>query len=296
MAEKPADLISTKKIIAITPARDEERLLPGLIESMAAQTCKPARWIIIDDGSGDNTAAIVDRAAATHRWIKVHHLPSNRPRGFGGESVVMKFLPREVWSEHDFILRLDADLTFGPDLIENLIAEFVKDPELGIAGAVLFEPWRSGWRPTGELPQFHTRGAAKMYSRRCFDAIGGLQADLGWDTIDEVKAMMAGFRTRSFRHINAYHHRPQGIANGLIRGRLVTGRAAYSIGYSPLFMAVRAARRLMSKPPVAGSVLLMLGFFDGYLRRLPRVASPEQVKFVRREQRRRLLMLDSLWR
>jgi biofilm PGA synthesis N-glycosyltransferase PgaC len=278
MAEKPADLISTKKVIAITPARDEEVLLPGLIESMAAQTCKPARWIIIDDGSRDNTAAIVDRAAATHPWIRVY------------------LLPREVWSEHDFIFRLDADLTFGPDLIEKLIAEFVKDPELGIAGAVLYEPWRSGWRATGELPQFHTRGAAKMYSRRCFDAIGGLQADLGWDTIDEVKAMMAGFRTRSFPHINAYHHRPQGVANGLLRGRLVTGRAAYSIGYSPLFMALRAARRLMSKPPVAGSVLLMLGFLDGYLRRLPRVASAEQVKFVRREQRRRLLMLDSLWR
>lgn len=284
------------KVIAITPARDEEKLISGLITSMAAQTCIPERWTIIDDGSVDNTAAILDEAKTTHSWIEVHHLPRDRPRAFGGESVIMKFLPRQVWSACDFVLRLDADVTFGPDMIQRLLEEFAKAPALGIAGAVLYEPSRSGWRETGSRTHFHTRGAVKMYSRACFEAIGGLQTGVGWDTVDEAHAMMLGFRTQCFRSIVAYHHRPQGVASGLLRSRLSTGRTAYVIGYSPLFMIARAARRLVSAPPVLGSVLLLAGFLDGYVRRLPRAASPELVKFIRREQRRRLLMLDSLWR
>src|SRR6266446_5927090 len=52
-----------ERYIAITPARDEEQFLPGLIASMAAQTRLPERWIVIDDGSADGTGKILDRAA-----------------------------------------------------------------------------------------------------------------------------------------------------------------------------------------------------------------------------------------
>ena len=282
------------RIAAITPARDEERLLPGLIKSMTAQTFKPERWIVIDDGSVDNTGMILDAAANTNCWIEVHHLPRDRKRAPGGESVIMKFLPREDWSRYDFILRLDADLSFGADLIELLLAEFAKDPSLGIAGAVLYEPSASGWREI-KAPLFHVRGAVKMYSSACFSAIGGLQPGIGWDTIDEAQAMMLGFRTRSFRKIIAYHHRPQGGAAGLLRSRFGTGRTAYVIGYSPTFMLARAIRRALGTPFVIGSMLLLAGYLDGYMRGLPRTSSPELVKFIRRQQRRRLLMLDSLW-
>ena len=55
------------RYIAITPARDEEQFLPGLIKSMAAQTRLPERWIVIDDGSADRTAQILDEAARMHR-------------------------------------------------------------------------------------------------------------------------------------------------------------------------------------------------------------------------------------
>ncbi|MGH7905881.1 MAG: glycosyltransferase [Candidatus Binataceae bacterium] len=281
--------------IAITPARDEEALLPGLISSMTAQTCKPRRWIIIDDGSSDSTGAIIDRAASQHRWIEPRHLPANRPRAAGGESVIMRFLPPEIWRDYDFILRLDADLTFAPDTIELVMTEFAKDPKLGLAGTVLHERRDSGWREVRH-PSFHTRGAFKMYSSECFAKIGGLTAGIGWDTIDEAHAMMLGFTTRSFRHIIAYHHRPQGAAGGILHGRFGTGRTAYVLGYSPLFMIVRSLSRIASSPPMVGSLMLLAGYFDGYLRRLPRSASPELIKFIRRQQHRRLLMLPSAWR
>src|SRR5580704_13150223 len=116
----------TPRYLAITPARDEERFIPGLIASMRAQTITPERWIIIDDAS----------TARTTFWIKPHHLKSDRPRQAGGESVIMQFLTEDAWRPMDFIFRLDADLTFGPNLVELLLAEFRRDPKLGIASPI----------------------------------------------------------------------------------------------------------------------------------------------------------------
>ncbi|HEY6394802.1 MAG TPA: glycosyltransferase family A protein [Candidatus Binataceae bacterium] len=283
-----------KRCLAITPARDEQDFLPRLIASMAAQTCSPARWIIIDDGSSDATPSIIDEAAGKYSWIESHHLPAGRPRAPGGESVIMQFLPRETWACFDFILRLDSDISFGSDFIEQVLAEFAQDPKLGLAGATLCEPCESGWREI-RGPSFHTRGAAKVYSRACFAAIGGLDAGLGWDTVDEAHAMMLGFTTRSFGHIRAYHHRPQGTAGGQRRGRVAAGMAAYKTGYSPLFVLARAARATFSGFPAAG-VFLLAGYIEGHLRREKRIASPELVKFIRKQQLRRILLLNSLWR
>ena len=283
-----------KRYLAITPARDEEALLPGLIASMKAQTRRPERWIIIDDGSADQTASIADEAASNDPWIEVHHLARNRERAPGGESVIMKFLPPEMWGSYDFILRLDADLTFDPNMIELLLAEFDKDPALSIAGAVLYEPSASGWHEI-PMPTFHTRGAVKMYSSKCFAAIGGLQSGIGWDTVDAAQAMMLDFKTRSFRHIVAYHHRPQGGAYGFVRNKFSAGRTAYVIGYSPLFMLARGVLNMIGWPPIAGGILLLAGYVEGYLRGVPRIASPALIKFIRREQTRRLLMLKSVW-
>jgi len=284
-----------KHYIAITPARDEEKLLPRLIVSMVAQTQPPGRWIVIDDGSADRTGEIIDRAARYHPWIEPQHLPRGATRAPGGESVVMRFMPRSAWVGYDAILRLDADLTFKPRFAEQLLAEFEKDPRLGIGGPTLYEPYGSRWREV-PAPSFHTRGAAKMYSCVCFAAIGGLEAGLGWDTIDEARAMMLGLGTRSFRHIRAYHHRPQGAAGGLWGSRKAAGLAAYNVGYSPLFLAARALRLGLKWPPLIGGAGLMAGYLEGCLKGAARPVSPELVRFVRRQQVRRLLLMESVWR
>ena len=84
------------RYLAITPAKDEEKHLPSLIDSLANQSVRPACWIIIDDGSKDATASIVDRAAQLHPWIEPHHLAPRVRREEGGESVIMQFLPRQT--------------------------------------------------------------------------------------------------------------------------------------------------------------------------------------------------------
>ena len=280
--------------LAITPARDEEAFIPELIRSMVNQKLRAARWIVIDDGSGDATGAIIDKAAGEHRWIEPHHLPRGRARAPGGESLIMQFLPSETAS-YDYLLRVDADVSFDSDLVEALLDEFAHDPELGIAGPALFEPSRSAWYEV-RAPRFHVPGPLKMYSRKCFAAIGGLEPGLGWDTIDETTALMLGFKTRSAPDIRAFHHRRQGAASGALRNRVAQGRAAYNAGYSPAFMIARAGWNAFEDPPILSSAAMLAGYCQGYLKQNDRPASPELVKFVRRQQRRRLLMMESLWR
>jgi hypothetical protein len=281
--------------LAITPARDEEKLLPGLIQSMTNQTQLPTVWILIDDGSGDATGRIMDQAAAEHRWIRVFHLRRDGDRAPGGEGVVMRFLRLEECGRADFIFRLEADLSFGATLGESLIAEFARNADLGIASAVLYEPFAEGWRMAG-TPGFHTRGATKMYSRECFQAIGGLTDGLGWDTIDEARAAMLGFKTQSFAHITARHHRPAGMATGYFRRMLAPGVAAYKAGYSPIFMSARAAYRMGEKPYGLRGALLLAGYFRACLSGEKRTAEPSLIKFIRRNQLRRLMGLQTIWR
>ena len=284
----------TIRYLAITPARDEEELLPRLIESMRAQTITPARWIVVDDGSTDTTGAILDQAARLTPWIEPHHLKPDRPRQPGGESVIMQFLTRDAWRQMDFIFRLDADLSFGPGLVELLIAEFHRNPKLGIASPILAEPRNGEWKDV-PVRSMHTRGAAKLYSRACFEVVGNLEAGLGWDVVDGAKALRAGFTTRTFPHIRCFHHRPQGSAGGLLRGRFAIGRSAWYVGYSPLFLLATAARRAFQRPLLLGSIMILAGYLEGFLHNRPRVNDPDLIRFIRRQQMRRLLLMDSHW-
>jgi len=104
----------------------------------------------------------------------------------------------------------------------------------------------------GDLPDRaeHVRGPAKMYSRACFQAIGGLEAVRGRDMIDETKAQMAGFETRSFIEDELIHLRPiDGRQEKVLRSRYEMGRLYWYLGYHWLYHAIRSARSVLQDYP-----------------------------------------------
>ena len=73
-----------KKYVVITPARNEEDNIGHTIVSMLAQSQRPMRWVIVNDGSSDRTAELIDAAAAKYPWILAHHRPDRGYRNQGG--------------------------------------------------------------------------------------------------------------------------------------------------------------------------------------------------------------------
>jgi glycosyltransferase involved in cell wall biosynthesis len=276
--------------------RDEEALLPSTIESMIHQTIVPVEWIIVNDGSKDNTGKIIDEFACRNPWIRAVH---REDRGFrkSGGGVVDAFndgyraLTCEDWQ---FIAKFDGDLTFAPEYFEKCFAEFDSDPKLGVGGGVICYDI-DGLEQIEEAPAFHVRGATKIYRRKCWEGIGGFWPAPGWDTMDEVKANSLGWTSRSFPELHLIHHRPTGQADGLWGGLVKYGRANYICGYHPLFMLGKCLRRLRHNPPLLGSLALLYGYASGYWKRIPQVDDPVAIAYLRRQQLNRLIGRASIW-
>ena len=285
------------KYVVITPARDEEACLRLTIESMLAQTLRPGEWIIVDDGSSDQTAAIVEEYSPSHDWLRGLQR-KDRGRRLPGAGVVEAFyegyhsLQCRDW---EFLVKLDADLSFAADFFERALANFRAQPRLGIGGACLYQ-MVNGAREFESGPHFHVRGASKIYRRQCWQAIGGILAVPGWDTVDEIRASMLGWISESFPDVIALHQRPTGSAESRWRDMIKRGQGCYVAGYHPLFLAARCLRHLGSKPYLLGAVGMGAGFISGYFGGVQGERDPALVHYVHEQQWRRLWGGNSLWR
>jgi glycosyltransferase involved in cell wall biosynthesis len=284
--------------VIISPVRNEEEFLPCTLESLARQTIRPAKWVVVDDGSTDQTRKIAEQAAEQYSWITV---VVRKDRGFrqAGTGVIQSFydgyaaIANEPW---DFVVKLDGDVTLPPDYFEKCLAHFEANERLGISGGTVCKRTPDGLEPESRVdPPFHVRGATKIYRRECWKQIGGLVRQPGWDTLDEVKANMLGWTTTTFPEVRLEHHRPAGGAYGTWNNWVKNGLANYIAGYHPLFMAVKCLKRVMDAPVIVGAVGLWWGFLSGYLRGVAQVDDRELIRYFRRQQIARLLGRPSLW-
>ena len=280
-------------IVIIVPFRDEERYLGTLLETLAGQTRPPDRLVLVDDGSVDASPQKAARFVDQHPWARLERRPP-RPRERD------RLLTAPEWQSflwalegievaYDVVAKMDGDLRLSPDLLETIERHFDDDPRLGLTGAFLSARDRRGHLRREQHPVFHVRGATKFYRRACYEEIAPIPPMLGWDTIDEVKARMHGWRTLSFEIPSGdpEHLRPSGTLDGALRGFRRYGLATYAYGAHPLHVLLAAINRLRKWPWVLGGINYAAGWVSGTLRRYPR-ADPEIRAFVRREQLRRI--------
>jgi glycosyltransferase involved in cell wall biosynthesis len=286
------------RYIIISPVRNEAEHLGQTIDSVLSQSVRPVRWIIVDDGSSDDTGRLIDEAALRHDWIMALHR-DDRGRRRAGEGVMeafytgFKVISREQWQ---YLVKLDGDVMFEPDYFERCFSRFAEEPRLGIAGGLVCKVVNGKRLEESKVdPAFHVRGPTKIYRRECWEAIDGLVSATGWDTVDEVKANMKGWSTRTLSDIEIVHNRPTGAAYGAWPDSVKNGRANYVAGYHPLFMLLKCISRAFSEPYGIAAAGLWVGFCSGYLRRAWRVDDPEFVRYFRQQQFRRLLGRPNLW-
>lgn len=266
----------------ITPARNEGGNLPRLAESLEAQRLAPVEWVIVDNGSSDDTKRVAEQIAAGKDWVTVVDCPGEvRPTRGGPVARAFAAGIQSLVTPADIIIKVDADISVADDYFEGLLGEFATDPSLGIASGICFELVDGAWKPqhvTGD----RVRGASRAYRRACLEAVMPLENRPGWDGIDEVRAIARGWRTRSIAELAFYHHRKVGERDRSRRRQLFeTGRANYYGGYRASYLVLRALYRARHE---RAALALIGGYATAAIRREPRCADPVALAYVRREQ------------
>jgi hypothetical protein len=289
--------VDEHRVLIVTPVRNEADHIGLVAEGLAAQTRRPDRWLVVDDGSDDETPLILRRLAREHPFMRVVATPPDftaaaadrlavaaAPRAF---NYGLGTLDPDELAGFTHVGKLDGDVQLCPDYFERLLAEFDRDPRLGIGGGVILEDHGDGWEPKLGAPE-HVRGALKLYTRECLAAIGGVWERLGWDGIDEMLARMKGFETRSFEEAEALHHRHTGTADGRLRGHVRWGEAHWILHHGLPWTVVRAGKVAGTRPRGLSGLAYLYGYGRAAARRVPRVDVVGYRQFVRAEQRRRI--------
>lgn len=286
--------MNIEKYILITAAHNEQDFIEKTILSVINQLHKPTEWIIVSDGSTDNTEYIVSGYASENSFIKL--LTNNRKEGRDFASKVYAInigLKNIQISDYDYIGILDADVSFEKDYYSSIIEEFEKNPNLGIAGGNYFDII-DGKKVHVYPSPYSVRGATQFFRKECFDKIDGIKPIKygGEDAIACYAARMNGWEIKNIDSLIVLHHRPTGITGShIFRTRFRDGFVEYNLGYHPLFQLVKCIKRIFKKPFFIGSTLRFTGFWFAYLKREKRIVSKELIKFIREEQLSRILNL-----
>ncbi len=281
-------------LLVVSPVYNEAHNLERTARSVAAQSRRPDRWLVVDDGSSDETLAVARRIEQELDFMTVVEGPRKIEPGADNLGLAREAhafnagLELCGWRDYEFVGKLDGDVELPSDWFAELIGRFGAEPGLGLAAGRLAEPGRSGWRMI-PIPAHHVHGAVKLFRRDCLEAIGGVSEQLGWDTIDETYARMRGFATRSYPDLVARHHRPHGSADGLLRGRARHGECAWILHYGFLWVLLRSLKVARVRPRGLSGLAFLAGYVSAALRRVPRVDDPDFRRFVRAELWARLM-------
>jgi glycosyltransferase involved in cell wall biosynthesis len=280
------------RYVIVTPARNEEAVLAKTADSVAAQSQLPERWVIVDDGSTDSTAAIAEEYARRVPWIRLVRRPARADRSFAGKAHAVRAgleAARDV--QFDIFVNLDADVSFEPGYMAFLLQKFEADPKLGIAGTPFTQPGGyDSTRDSFEGAQY-VAGPCQLFRYSCFQDIGGYVANPagGVDWIAVMTARMKGWTVTAFPEMRFHHHRSMGTAErGEVAALFSYGEKDYYLGGSPVWQLFRGAFRMTKRPLILGGLALLLGYGWAALRRVKRPVTDELMRFHRREQMKKL--------
>ncbi len=276
--------------VLITPARNEAEFIDLTIRSIVAQTFRPLKWVIVSDGSTDQTEEIVKGYTEAYPWIQLLRMPERKERHFAGKVDAFNAGYEQVKDlNFDVVGNIDGDVSFEPDLFEFLIGQMAQTPRLGVAGA----PFREG------SFQYDYRysnienvwGGCQLFRRECFAGIGGYLPLKGGciDHVAVVSARMQGWQTRTFTSKVVLHHRKMGTAQlGWLKAKFNMGAKDHSVGNHPLWELARTIYQMKNRPYIVGGLALGWGYAWSMLSRRRIAISNELVEFARREQMQRL--------
>lgn len=275
--------------VIVTPARNEAAVIEQTIKSVVAQTLRPIKWVIVSDGSTDDTDDIVRRYSAQHDWIELVRMPERKERHFAGKVYAFNAgYDRVRQLPYTFLVCMDADVSFEHDYFQFLLDKASFDPRLGVVGTAFHEGGKSYDYRFVNIE--HVSGPCQMFRRECFEEIGGYVPLRGGgvDHVAVLTARMKGWKTRSFTE-KQYEHRKMGsVKHGPLGYLFVMGKLDYALGGHPLWACVRTVYRMIKWPWIIGGLMIGAGYWYAAISGTKHTVSPDLVRFRRSEQMSRL--------
>jgi poly-beta-1,6-N-acetyl-D-glucosamine synthase len=268
---------------AVTPVRDESDNLARLAACMSAQTALPERWLIVDNGSEDDTPAAIERILADLGFARSLVVPNVAPRSIRGRPIVAAFESgvAALDTASDVVVKLDADVSFERNYFARLMAAFADNDRLGIASGTCYEQDRAGeWRAKHSTRD-HVRGATRAYRRETLRLVQPLEQRMGWDGIDELKAQVSGWQTESLADLPFFHHRPTGARERSWGKWVGQGDMSHYMGYRVSYLLARTGFQMTREPAAIG---MLWGYLGAAARRQERYQDVEVRRHLRRQQ------------
>jgi poly-beta-1,6-N-acetyl-D-glucosamine synthase len=279
-----------RRILLVSPCRDEAKFMRRTLDSVMANTVKPTVWIIIDDGSTDETPRILADYAARFPAIKVVTRKDRGKRAVGPGVIEAFYAGLEGinLNDFDYVCKLDLDLDLPARYFEILIDRMEKDPRIGTCSGKPYYPHPETGKLISEGCGDETSvGMTKWYRTDCFLQIGGFVRQVMWDGIDNHRCRMLGWRAVSWDEpeIRFTHLRPMGSSQvGLWTGRKRHGFGQYFMGTGPVYMFASAVFRAARRPLLVGGAGMMAGYLGAAFKGVPRYDDRNFRQFLRRYQ------------
>ena len=159
-------------ISIIIPAYNVEDCLPAALDSVLAQTCGNLEVIVVDDGSTDGTAKIIDAYAARDIRVKAIHKENG-----GVTSARLRGLSEATGAYIGFV---DGDDFVEPKMYERLYENIKKyDADISHCGYQMVFP-------NGRIDYYYNSGKLVLQENRrgCADLLEGTFAEPGlWNKL-----------------------------------------------------------------------------------------------------------------
>lgn len=285
---------NSKRYVVISPCRDEAEYMRQTLDSVIAQSIRPEKWIIVDDGSTDATPQILAEYQKLHDWIEVITRGNRGGRAVGPGVIDAFYAGYETIDpdKYDFLCKLDLDLRLPPRYFETLMDRMAANPRIATcSGKTYIEV---DGRLVKEIHGDDTSiGASKFYRVSCFKAIGGFVREVMWDGIDCHRCRMHGWIACSWDEpeLRFIHLRPEGSSHqSVYTGRIRHGYGQYFMGTGFVYMLASAIYRINTKPYLLGSLATLWGWLNSALQHKPRYQDAAFREFLRRYHRRVLLL------
>ena len=289
------------KFLIIIPAHNEENNISFCLESLKKQNFQDFVCMIVNDGSTDRTAEIINNFKNQDSRFRVLDLETSEHSP--GAKVVRTFdkgLQALDWKDFDVVCKYDADIVFPTNYLEKINQTFETNPKAGIVSGLVYikkyksnseiknlrnanENWldfsnkNNEWTFENLSSKNHVRGPIKAYGKECFEDMNGLRTVLGWDNLDILLAKKHGWEVVTIKDLWVKHLRPTAYKYESQKAEKL-GQYFYNIGLS-LPLAIISSAKSSFKNRSAKEFFITI---NSFLKQKERQnLSTEEIKFIR---------------